>query len=119
MNNTFAHPIIGQEAVCPDGLGRVSEFKDDFPTRYIVVDTYINNRSCKWDPENVQLVPIVATPAEPSAVPPDAWVVCGDAGFTPDTEPPNWQRVTASENTAHYWRECGLRVRPVYIGMTI
>lgn len=49
-------PIIGQEAVCPGGLGRVVAFMDDFPNQWIQVDTYVNNRSCRWDPSNVRLV---------------------------------------------------------------
>ena len=53
---SFLHPIIGQEAICPDGLGRVIAYKDDFPEQWIQVSTYFNNRSCKWDAGNVQLV---------------------------------------------------------------
>lgn len=56
--NKFNHPIIGQEAICPDGLGRVADFIDCFPEQWIKVETYINNRNCKWAPENVTLVPI-------------------------------------------------------------
>ena len=55
---TFTHPIIGQEAVCPDGLGRVVAYVDDFPDQWIQVDTYVRNRSCKWAPDNVKLVTI-------------------------------------------------------------
>lgn len=54
----FKHPVIGQEAVCPDGLGRVVAFKDDFPHQWVKVDTYVNNRGCQWAPRNVQLVPL-------------------------------------------------------------
>ena len=54
----FKHPIIGQEAVCPDGLGRVTAFKDDFPFQWIQVATYANNRDCQWAPGNVKLVRI-------------------------------------------------------------
>lgn len=56
--HTFEHPVIGQEAVCRDGLGRVTAFKDEFPTQWIEAQTYVNNRSCHWDPANVRLVPI-------------------------------------------------------------
>lgn len=49
-------PIIGQEAVCPDGLGRVVEVHRGFPYDWIKVQTYVNDRSCKWDFRNVQLV---------------------------------------------------------------
>jgi hypothetical protein len=59
---TFKHPIIGQEAVCPDGLGRVRAFQDDFPTCWVQVDTYVENRGCKWAPENVSLVPLTSYP---------------------------------------------------------
>lgn len=52
--------VIGQECVCPDGLGRVAKV-----TRYqaggggtIYVDTYFNNRLCGWDSRNVRLVRI-------------------------------------------------------------
>lgn len=55
----FHRIIIGQEAVCPDGLGRVAAYSDKFPFRWIQVDTYINNRSYKWAPENVRLVPVI------------------------------------------------------------
>jgi hypothetical protein len=58
MPHEFKHPIIGQEAVCPDGLGRVIAFKDSFPERWIQVSTYIADRSCKWSPDNVKLVAI-------------------------------------------------------------
>lgn len=54
----FKKPVIGQEAVCPDGLGRVIAFKDNFPEQWVQVDTYVQNRSCKWAPHNVQLVEI-------------------------------------------------------------
>lgn len=58
MSHEFKHPIIGQEAVCSDGLGRVVAFKDCFPEQWIQVDTYVANRSCKWSPDNVKLVRI-------------------------------------------------------------
>ena len=56
MAHTFTHPIIGQEAVCPDGMGRVVAFEDNFPNQWIQVKTYVNDRSCKWSPNNVELV---------------------------------------------------------------
>lgn len=49
----FKHPIIGQEAVCPDGLGRVVSFKDNFPEQWIEVETYVNSQSKKYSPDNV------------------------------------------------------------------
>lgn len=45
-------PILGQEAVCPDGLGRVVGVGKD----YIKVSTYVNDRECNWDPKNITLV---------------------------------------------------------------
>ena len=55
-------PIIGQEAVCPDGLGRVVSF-DTVDTVGIVISkikvrTYIDDRSCNWDACNVELIKI-------------------------------------------------------------
>jgi hypothetical protein len=50
------NPIIGQEAICGDGLGRVIAFKNEAPEKWIQVKTYINNRSCKWDWLNVKLI---------------------------------------------------------------
>jgi hypothetical protein len=47
-------PIIGQEAICPDGLGRVIDF--DKPNKNIRVQTYIKDRSCYWSADNVTLV---------------------------------------------------------------
>jgi hypothetical protein len=58
MAHEFKHPIIGQEAVCPDGLGRVTAFKDEFPHQWIRVSTYIANRECEWAWHNVKLVRI-------------------------------------------------------------
>jgi len=54
----FKHPVIGQEAICRDGLGRVIAFKDEFPFQWIQVSTYYNDRQCKWSPCNVSLVEI-------------------------------------------------------------
>lgn len=48
---------------------------------------------------------------------PDAWVTCGDAEFSPEDTPPNWQMITTSEAQKNYWvNECHLRVRPLYLG---
>ena len=61
---SFEPPVIGQETICPDGLGRVADYKDDFPHQWIRVDTYVDNRSCQWDVHNVKLIEIgVATSA--------------------------------------------------------
>ena len=56
MAHEFKHPIIGQEAVCPDGLGRVVAFKDEFPHQWIHVATYIDNWDRRWAWQNVKLV---------------------------------------------------------------
>ena len=48
--------IIGQEAICPDGLGRVVDFDLDMPNTWIQVSTYFKNRQCKWDKNNVTLL---------------------------------------------------------------
>ena len=48
--------ILGQEVICPDGLGRVSEFSSKPSHTYIRVDTYVANRGCKWAPHNVTLI---------------------------------------------------------------
>lgn len=61
--HTFKHPVIGQEAICPDGLGRVVDYRDRFPDQWILVDTYIRNSGCKWSPDNVELVRINVTNA--------------------------------------------------------
>lgn len=52
----FVRPILGQEAICPDGLGRVVAFCEEFPHRWIQVSTYVSDRGCKWDPDNVELL---------------------------------------------------------------
>lgn len=57
----FVRPIIGQEAICPDGLGRVVAFLDTPQEQWVQVNTYINNRSCRWAPHNVRLVDIGPT----------------------------------------------------------
>ncbi len=53
----MTEPIIGQEAICPDGLGRVVNFgDDDAGAMWIEIDTYIRNRACEWDAKNVELI---------------------------------------------------------------
>lgn len=52
-------PIIGQEAICPDGLGRVSAFGmcvTGLRIGWIQVETYFHNRGCQWDSANVELL---------------------------------------------------------------
>ena len=53
-------PILGQEAICSRGLGRVTDFKidDEGLGQYIEVRTYSNDQSRRYRPENVTLVPI-------------------------------------------------------------
>lgn len=48
--------IIGQEAICPDGLGRVIKYDFKRPDNYIQVSTYVDDRQCKWDRKNVELI---------------------------------------------------------------
>ena len=45
-------PIIGQEAICPDGLGRVVKFDD----KSITVSTYFKDRQCHWAKHEVELI---------------------------------------------------------------
>lgn len=56
MNDKFKIPIIGQEAICPDGIGRVMEFNYESKNKWIKVSTYFNDRQCCWDFENVELI---------------------------------------------------------------
>ena len=49
-------PIIGQEAICPDGLGRVIAYDLDIPNSWVQVSTYFYDRQCKWDKDNVELI---------------------------------------------------------------
>jgi len=59
LKNEVDKPIIGQEAVCPDGLGRVTHYTyNAYRIETIRVETYFNNRECEWDAGNVQLVKI-------------------------------------------------------------
>lgn len=58
MKNTLNGIVKGQEAICPDGLGRVIDFSDRFPHTFIQVSTYVDDRGCKWSPDNVTLVPL-------------------------------------------------------------
>ena len=49
--------IIGQEVICPKGLGRVRAFeRDRLGIRWVQVDTYVDNLSCKWDYCNIELI---------------------------------------------------------------
>lgn len=52
--------IIGQEAVCSDGLGRVADVeRHSAGTTHVKIDTYYNNRGCYWDISNIRLCPII------------------------------------------------------------
>lgn len=56
------HIVIGQEAICPDGLGRVREYDIwNIPPRWVVIDTYIKNRACKWNYCNVEILPLISS----------------------------------------------------------
>jgi hypothetical protein len=52
-------PILGQECVCPDGVGRIKEIKvEPCGPASLVVETYFEDRSCCWAAHNVKLIPI-------------------------------------------------------------
>ena len=52
-------PMLGQEAICPDGLGRITELKYWQGKLYEVrVKTYVDDRSCMWAAHNVELLPV-------------------------------------------------------------
>lgn len=49
--------VIGQEVICPDGLGRVVAIgKAIAGSCGIKVDTFVNNRGCFWASHNVELI---------------------------------------------------------------
>ena len=52
--------IIGQECICPDGLGRVAFVVpyvcDTMLAGSISVNTYIDNRGCTFASHNVELI---------------------------------------------------------------
>jgi hypothetical protein len=51
----LATPVIGQEVICPHGLGRIAEVSTHGAGgAQIRVDTYIRNMSCKWSSANVE-----------------------------------------------------------------
>lgn len=56
MKSLYSNLIIGQEAVCPDGLGRIIWHETTYTGQTIQIQTYINDRSCKWDYTNVRIV---------------------------------------------------------------
>ena len=46
---------------------------------------------------------------------PDAWVTCGMV--EQDQLKPSWYHITTSEDQVLFWqKECGMRVRPIYLG---
>lgn len=50
-------PILGQEAICPDGLGRVVDVREHAgEVTNIKVRTYVNDRGCDWAASNVELI---------------------------------------------------------------
>lgn len=54
---TETHPfVLGQEVLCPDGLGRISEIFGR-PQERLRIETYFNNRSCVWDVSNIKRWP--------------------------------------------------------------
>ena len=53
---SISEVIKGKEVVCPDGLGRISDYNLKFPNIWIQVNTYFDNRGCKWDPKNIKVL---------------------------------------------------------------
>ena len=77
MSHEFNHPIIGQEAIVPDGVGRVVSYEDKFPTQYIEVKPYMTPYPMKFDPKNVELVEIITeTNAKLIAAAPELLEAC-------------------------------------------
>lgn len=60
--------IMGQDAICPDGLGCVRNWEVNVQgdITQIQVDTRVNNRSCWWDAVNVTLLPIEGSATQTS-----------------------------------------------------
>ena len=52
--NKFENIIIGQEAICPDGLGKITIFNKK--ENWVQVETYYHNKSSKWSPDNIELI---------------------------------------------------------------
>ncbi len=49
--------ILGQEAICPHGLGRVLAFELwNGKVQNIQVQTYVHDHSCMWSADNVELI---------------------------------------------------------------
>ena len=50
--------IIGQEAICPDGLGRVESYQVGVPDSFIQINPYVGKRYMdgKWSPNLVELI---------------------------------------------------------------
>jgi hypothetical protein len=68
-SNTFpqqeamANPVIGQKALVKGSsqkpfLGMVIEWNDNFPFRSITVEHPVTKVRCKYDPQNVRLLPL-------------------------------------------------------------
>lgn len=58
-NITESNIIKGQEAICPDGLGRVVNFqteKDSFKIDCIDIRLYADNGLVAWGPTFVELI---------------------------------------------------------------
>jgi len=57
-------PIIGQECVCPEGLGRVVGFGTKDDADWIQVKTYVNSKNARWLVEHVRLIALVYEDAQ-------------------------------------------------------
>ena len=59
ITDEITNIIIGQECICPDGLGRVVRVvAQRCGNANIVVDTYVDSRFCEWASHNVELIPL-------------------------------------------------------------
>ena len=58
-NGVKMNPVIGQEVICSNGLGRISEIIPDICGQYkIRVDTYIKNYASWYASTNVEVLPL-------------------------------------------------------------
>ena len=54
--------ILGQEAICPDGLGRVVAYKRKRPPTplrqyaWIQIETYVDSKNHQWAEHTVELI---------------------------------------------------------------
>jgi len=63
MAHEFKHPLLGQEAIYGRQLGRVVDYRDDFPHQWIKIRFYSTGIEWHCSPKNVSLVQL--PPTEP------------------------------------------------------